>query len=82
MFNLRLSLCETFFNRFMHVLFIRCMIRVLDSFGTFPEYNYPAYPHAIPGNRSDWANHNLIPTQFLTLYRKYSFMDLSCIKIF
>ncbi|XP_057292229.1 alpha-1,6-mannosylglycoprotein 6-beta-N-acetylglucosaminyltransferase A-like [Hydractinia symbiolongicarpus] len=55
-------------NGFASTAKYRCMIRVLDSFGTFPEYNYPAYPHAIPGNRSDWANHNLIPTQFLTLY--------------
>ncbi|XP_065674852.1 alpha-1,6-mannosylglycoprotein 6-beta-N-acetylglucosaminyltransferase A-like isoform X2 [Hydra vulgaris] len=46
----------------------RCMMRILDSFGTYPEFNYPSYPHKIPGGRSGWANQNLIPTQFLTLF--------------
>ena len=46
----------------------RCRFRILDVFGTFVEFNYPAYPHHIPGGRSWWGNLNMIPTQFLTLY--------------
>ena len=38
------------------------MYRVLDSF--------VSYPYDVPGNRSGWGNLNLIPTQFMTLYRK------------
>ena len=45
-------------------------MRILDSFGTYPEFNYPSYPNEIPGGRSGWANENIIPTQFLTLFRK------------
>ena len=47
----------------------RCMFRVLDSFGTYVEFNFPGY-------RLDvavlWGHQNLIPTQFMTLYRKCS----------
>ena len=46
------------------------MYRVLDSFGTYVEFNFPNYPYDVPGNRSGWGNLNLIPTQFMTLYRK------------
>lgn len=51
--------------------FYRCRLRVLDSFGTWPEYNDPSYPFSIPGGRSPWANMNLLMPQFLTLYREY-----------
>ena len=46
----------------------RCMIRILDSFGTYAEFNFPQYPHKIPGGLSGWGRHNLLLTQFLTLY--------------
>ena len=52
-------------------LTFRCMYRVLDSFGTYVEFNFPSYPYDVPGNRSGWGNLNLIPTQFMTLYRKW-----------
>ena len=52
-------------------LSFRCMYRVLDSFGTYVEFNFPSYPYDVPGNRSGWGNLNLIPTQFMTLYRKW-----------
>lgn len=44
----------------------RCMFRVLDSFGTLPEYNFPGFETL--GNKGDWSDLNLIPTQFLTFY--------------
>ncbi|XP_066929293.1 alpha-1,6-mannosylglycoprotein 6-beta-N-acetylglucosaminyltransferase A-like isoform X2 [Clytia hemisphaerica] len=46
----------------------RCRLRLLDSFGTWPEYNDPSYPFEIMGGRSPWANMNLLTQQFLTLY--------------
>ena len=46
----------------------KCMLRVLDSFGTYPEYNFPWYPHKTPGLKTMWGNHNLILNQILTLY--------------
>lgn len=45
-----------------------CKLRLLDSFGTFSEYNYKAYPHIIPGGRSFWGDLNLLMPQLLTLY--------------
>ena len=46
----------------------KCMLRVLDSFGTDPEYNVNNYPHELPGGRSVYGNLNLLLSQFLTLY--------------
>ena len=46
----------------------RCMFRVLDSFGTDPEYNYYGYPHEIPGGTSPYGERELLLSQFLNLY--------------
>ena len=48
------------------------MYRVLDSFGTYVEYNFPDYPYELPEKLTEWGNLNLVPTQFMTLYRKCS----------
>lgn len=46
----------------------RCMLRVLDSFGTDPAFNFPRYPYKLPRGRSTWGNLNLKTTQFLTMF--------------
>ena len=46
-------------------------MRILDSFGTWPEYNDPSYPFKIQGGRSGWANMNMLMPQYLTLYREF-----------
>lgn len=46
----------------------KCKLRILDSFGTFVEFNFPDYPYTIPGGRTGYGLLNLVPTQILTLY--------------
>lgn len=53
----------------------RCMFRVLDSFGTYVEFNFPGYRFDVAVL---WGHQDLIPTQFMTLYRKCS--GVSCYK--
>ena len=53
----------------------RCMFRVLDSFGTYVEFNFPGYRFDVAAL---WGHQDLIPTQFMTLYRKCS--GVSCCK--
>ncbi|XP_074645665.1 alpha-1,6-mannosylglycoprotein 6-beta-N-acetylglucosaminyltransferase A-like [Tubulanus polymorphus] len=47
--------------------FLRCALRVLDSFGTEPQFNYDMYAkkHRL---KSDWGKHNLLPKQFNTMF--------------
>lgn len=49
-------------------LSIRCMIRVLDSFGTEPDFNHAAWAkeHNL---KSPFGGLNLIPAQFYTMFR-------------
>ena len=53
----------------------RCLIRVLDSFGTEPQFNYKKWKPPMKSrkgrdNGKIWGNWNLNPRQFLTMYRK------------
>jgi alpha-1,3(6)-mannosylglycoprotein beta-1,6-N-acetyl-glucosaminyltransferase len=49
---------------------LKCRFRVLDSFGTEPEFNLARYQR--PGSRGDWGqawgNWNLNPRQFWTMF--------------
>ena len=62
----------------------RCMFRVLDSFGTYVEFNFPGYRFDVAVL---WGHQDLIPTQFMTLYRKCSgiswskYSMISCYKV-
>lgn len=52
-------------------LVFRCRIRILDSFGTDPEFNYGAYRGLVPGGKSAWAKADLHLRQIFTMFRKY-----------
>lgn len=58
---------HTFLNLFF---FFRCMLRVLDSFGTEPEFNHAHYAQS-KGHKTPWGKWNLNPQQFYTMFRKY-----------
>uniref|UniRef100_UPI003AAAC4D3 alpha-1,6-mannosylglycoprotein 6-beta-N-acetylglucosaminyltransferase A-like n=1 Tax=Centroberyx gerrardi TaxID=166262 RepID=UPI003AAAC4D3 len=45
----------------------RCMIRVLDSFGTEPDFNHGAWAGS-HNLKSSWGGLNLIPMQFYTMF--------------
>jgi alpha-1,3(6)-mannosylglycoprotein beta-1,6-N-acetyl-glucosaminyltransferase len=51
---------------------MKCRFRVLDCFGTEPEFNLARYQR--PGSRGDWGqawgNWNLNPRQFWTMFRE------------
>ena len=58
---------------FFCVLFslFRCTLRILDSFGTDPEFNYAGYNSHIPKElRSNWGNADVHPRQIMTMFRK------------
>ncbi|XP_020630334.1 alpha-1,6-mannosylglycoprotein 6-beta-N-acetylglucosaminyltransferase A-like [Orbicella faveolata] len=46
----------------------RCRIRILDSFGTDPEFNYGAYRGLVPGGKSAWAKADLHLRQIFTMF--------------
>ena len=46
-------------------------MRILDSFGTDAEFNYPYYKEDILGGRSDWGDLNIYLLQFMTMFRKF-----------
>ena len=46
----------------------KCTYRVLDSFGTFAEYNYPSFPITLSPDELAWSNYDLLLPQYLTLY--------------
>lgn len=48
----------------------RCMLRVLDSFGTEPEFNHANYAQS-KGHKTPWGKWNLNPQQFYTMFREY-----------
>lgn len=52
------------------VVFCRCMLRVLDSFGTEPEFNHAHYAQS-KGHKTPWGKWNLNPQQFNTMFRKF-----------
>ncbi|KAJ3584561.1 hypothetical protein NHX12_015056, partial [Muraenolepis orangiensis] len=45
----------------------QCMLRVLDSFGTEPEFNHAHYAQA-KGHKTPWGKWNLNPQQFNTMF--------------
>lgn len=50
------------------------MLRVLDSFGTEPEFNHASYAQS-KGHKTPWGKWNLNPQQFYTMFREYSCVD-------
>ncbi|XP_030884095.1 alpha-1,6-mannosylglycoprotein 6-beta-N-acetylglucosaminyltransferase A [Leptonychotes weddellii] len=44
-----------------------CMLRVLDSFGTEPEFNHANYAQS-KGHKTPWGKWNLNPQQFYTMF--------------
>ncbi|KAI1237357.1 hypothetical protein IHE44_0014622 [Lamprotornis superbus] len=44
-----------------------CMLRVLDSFGTEPEFNHAHYAQS-KGHKTPWGKWNLNPQQFYTMF--------------
>ncbi len=56
------------------LLLSSCKFRVLDTFGTEPQFNYrdwkPAEFNDMKDKGQEWANWNLNPRQMMTLYRK------------
>lgn len=51
------------------IICFRCMLRVLDSFGTEPEFNHAHYAQS-KGHKTPWGKWNLNPQQFNTMFRK------------
>ncbi|TKC35965.1 hypothetical protein EI555_001115 [Monodon monoceros] len=45
----------------------QCMLRVLDSFGTEPEFNHANYAQ-LKGHKTPWGKWNLNPQQFYTMF--------------
>ncbi|XP_043930870.1 alpha-1,6-mannosylglycoprotein 6-beta-N-acetylglucosaminyltransferase A [Protopterus annectens] len=45
----------------------QCMLRVLDSFGTEPEFNHAQYAQS-KGHKTPWGKWNLHPQQFNTMF--------------
>ncbi|KPP66466.1 hypothetical protein Z043_115031 [Scleropages formosus] len=45
----------------------QCMLRVLDSFGTEPEFNHAQYAQS-KGHKTPWGKWNLNPQQFNTMF--------------
>ena len=69
------SSCELVESMCAHYSFHRCLFRVLDSFGTEPQFNFKAWkPTVAQGRRKEygqsWGNWELNPRQFMTMYRK------------
>lgn len=52
----------------------RCLFRVLDSFGTEPQFNFKEWKPVDLKPKQEygktWGNWNLNPRQFMTMYRK------------
>ena len=52
----------------------RCLLRVLDTFGTEPVFNYKKWKPEKDNRNHDyghtWGNWELNPRQFMTMYRK------------
>ena len=50
------------------------MFRILDSFGTEPVFNVdPTLTESLVKTKSQWGHLNLLPSQYLTLYRKFMY---------
>ena len=55
-------------------LLYRCLLRILDTFGTEPVFNYKKWKPERDDKGHDyghtWGNWGLNPRQFMTMYRK------------
>lgn len=70
--NINVQYSCTFGHSIYRNLFLschRCMLRVLDSFGTEPEFNHAHYAQS-KGHKTPWGKWNLNPQQFNTMFRK------------
>lgn len=47
-----------------------CRLRILDSFGTDPEFNYAEYKHAAKF-KTGWGKPDIHVRQMMTMFRKY-----------
>lgn len=47
-----------------------CRLRILDSFGTDPEFNYAEYKHAAKF-KTGWGKPDVHVRQMMTMFRKY-----------
>ena len=68
-----LVICCIYVCIYIYIYIIRrCRFRVLDSFGTEPEFNLASYKR--PGEHGEWGtvwgNWNFNPRQFWTMFRK------------
>ncbi|ROL40909.1 Alpha-1,6-mannosylglycoprotein 6-beta-N-acetylglucosaminyltransferase A [Anabarilius grahami] len=54
----------------------QCMLRVLDSFGTEPEFNHAHYAQS-KGHKTPWGKWNLNPQQFNTMFQQILYVQNS-----
>ncbi|EMP34748.1 Alpha-1,6-mannosylglycoprotein 6-beta-N-acetylglucosaminyltransferase A, partial [Chelonia mydas] len=59
----------------------QCMLRVLDSFGTEPEFNHAHYAQS-KGHKTPWGKWNLNPQQFYTMFLTDAFWICAAISKF
>lgn len=67
---------------FTYISVCRCLLRVLDTFGTEPVFNYKKWKPEKDSRGHDyghtWGNWELNPRQFMTMYRKRLTGDTAC----
>ena len=50
---------------------VRCRLRILDSFGTEPEFNYAEYKEG-EKLKVGWGKADVLVRQMMTMFRKYT----------
>ena len=50
---------------------VRCRLRILDSFGTDPEFNYAEYKEG-ESLKTGWGKADVHVRQMMTMFRKYT----------
>ena len=50
---------------------VRCRLRILDSFGTEPEFNYAEYKEG-EKLKVGWGKGDFLVRQMMTMFRKYT----------
>jgi len=64
-------------NAYMYVCVVgSCLLRIIDSFGTEPAFNYDVFAKA-HHLKTQWGMQNLNPQQFFTMFRLYRIMSHS-----
>lgn len=56
--------------------YYRCRLRILDSFGTDPEFNYAEFRDANK-YKTSWGKADVHVRQMMTMFRKYDMFRLS-----